>query len=75
VQFGAAQPSDDEPVVIVAEGDDGLMALTDDDGEPQIHGSRDPDVQGLVEAATRTYGPSARAMPFDEFKKLAGGAA
>lgn len=74
VQFGVAQPSEDVPAVIVADGDDGLMALTEDDGEPRIFGSRDPEVGELVEAATRAYGPSARAMPVSEFKKLTGDA-
>jgi hypothetical protein len=67
MQFGVAQPSEDTPVVIIAEHDDELVVLTDD-GEPKIYSSRDPEVPRVVEAATRAYGPSARAVPVSEFK-------
>ena len=72
MRFGVAQPSEDTPVVITAITDDGLVALTDDD-EAEIFGSRDPDVHELVEAATRAYGPTARAMPVMEYRVLAHG--
>jgi hypothetical protein len=77
MEFGVAQPSDDEPVVIVAEGDGGLMALTDDehDDEAAVYMPGDPEVAELVETATRAYGPSARAMPVSEFRKLTGDSA
>jgi hypothetical protein len=62
-------------VVITSDGDGGLVALTDDehDDEAAVYLSGDPEMPGLVEAAQKVYGPSARAMPVTEFKKLAGG--
>ncbi len=71
------EPSDEALVVIVAEDNGKLVVLPDEehDDEAAVYLSGDPDVQELVEAARNVYGPTARAMPVDEFKKLAGGAA
>jgi hypothetical protein len=65
------EPVDETLVVIVAEDNDGLVCVTEDDGEPQVYLSGDPDVDELVQAAGKVYGESARAMPVDEFRALA----
>jgi hypothetical protein len=75
VQFGVAVPGDGEGlVVIVAEDSDGKLVILPDENhqdEAAVYLSGDPEVAELVETATRAYGPSARAMPVSEFKKLA----
>jgi hypothetical protein len=51
-----------------------LVVLGDEehDDEAAVYLSGDPDLPGLVDAARKVYGPSARAMPVKEFRKLAG---
>jgi hypothetical protein len=74
VQFGVAVPGDGEGlVVITAEVNGEFVALPDEehDDEAAVYLSGDPEVAELVKAAQRVYGPSARAMPVSEFKKLA----
>ena len=78
MEFGVAQPADGTLVVIVAEDSDGkLVVLPDEEREDEaaVYLDGDPEIPGLVEAARKVHGPSARAMPVSEFKKLAGGAA
>jgi hypothetical protein len=56
-------------VVIAAYDGDQLVALGDnDDGEPNVYLYGDPEVRELVAA----HGPTARAVTFHEFRKLAG---
>jgi hypothetical protein len=68
------EPSDESLVVIAAIKDGELVVLGDEehDDEAAVYLSGDPDVPGLVDAARKVYGPSARAMPVKEFRKLAG---
>jgi hypothetical protein len=78
VHFGVAVPGDGEGlVVIVAEVNGEFVVLPDEehDDEAAVYLSGDPEVQGLLEAAQRVYGPSARVVPLGEFKKLAGDSA
>jgi hypothetical protein len=69
----ALEPVDETLVVIVAEDDGGLVCLTDGehDDEAAVYLSGDPEIPGLVEAARKVYGASARAMPVREFGALA----
>jgi hypothetical protein len=77
MEFGVARPADGTLVVIVAEDSDGKLVVVPDeehDDEAAVYLDGDPEISGLVEAVREVYGPSARAMPLDEFKKLAEGA-
>jgi hypothetical protein len=74
VQFGVAVPGDGEGLVVIAAEVNGEFVVLPDkehDDEAAVYLSGDPEVPELVEAAMRAYGPSARAMPVSEFKKLA----
>lgn len=73
MEFGVAQPADGTLVVIVAEDSDGKLVVVPDeehDDEAAVYLDGDPEISGLVEAARKVYGLSARAVPLDAFKKL-----
>lgn len=71
------EPSDETLVVITATRDGEVVVYPDEehDDEVAVFLDGDPEIPELLEAARKVYGPSARVMPLDEFKKLAGDSA
>jgi hypothetical protein len=63
-------PVDETLVVIVAEDDGDLFCLVDEDGEPAVFTSGDPEVEERVREARDVYGATARVLSVEEFKAL-----
>jgi hypothetical protein len=64
------EPVDETLVVIVAEDDGDLFCLVDEDGEPAVFKSGDPEVEERVREARDVYGATARVLSVEEFKAL-----
>ena len=64
------EPVDETLVVIVAEDDGDLFCLVDEDGEPAVFMSGDPEVEERVREARDVYGATARVLSVEEFKAL-----
>jgi hypothetical protein len=63
-------PVDETLVVIVAEDDGDLFCLVDEDGEPAVFTSGDPEVEERVREARDVYGATAKVLSVEEFKAL-----
>jgi hypothetical protein len=78
MKLGGSKPSDSYEVVIVAEDENGQIVVLEDEeypGEEAVYltwnHDRDPEIQELVAAFRKAWGPSARAMRTEEFALLA----